>query len=333
MPETKFDWPVIGHQKIAAFLQNSIKGDNLAHAYLFSGMEHLGKKYVVDCFILSLICTESGKVPCLKCQSCQQYIKGIHPDIILTGLLEDKGVITVEQIRELRKKLSLHAIAIKNKISIIEVAEAMNKEASNSLLKILEEPAGPTIHILISHEADSLFSTIKSRCQSIKFLPVAKKIIVKHLKNNFTESEAEEIASLSMGQPGLALRFSHDSEIKKHYSDESKAFLNLLNKNIAHRIKAISEYFGNEYNYSQLGKKALGLLNNWQRVTRDIILLKQENQKNVVNTDLIPEMEKISENITSIKALKIQQMIKEARVNIRLNVNPKLVIENFIINI
>ena len=334
MPEAKYSWPVIGHQKIVSYLQTSLRHKNLGQAYLIAGPEHLGKHLLCDCLILSLICQEDDKEkPCFECSSCRQYKKGIHPDISLVNKEEDKNSITIEQIRELKKRLGLHAVSVAQKISLISPAESMSKGAQNALLKILEEPLGPTIHILISHEADSLLPTIKSRCQILKLLPVAKKIIEEYLKKGISAAEAGEIASLSMGRPGLALRFSQERETLRHYTEESMAFLNLLPQNIAYKFESISGHLKKEYNYNQIVRHALGLLNNWQRVIRDLILIKKDNKNSVVNVNLLDQLEDMSQNISLAKLVNIQLMIKEARKNIKHNVNPRLVLENLVINI
>jgi DNA polymerase-3 subunit delta' len=209
----------------------------------------------------------------------------------------------------------------------------MNKEAGNALLKILEEPVGPTIHLLISHESDSLLPTIKSRCQILKFLPVSKKLIEDLLKKKVNQDQAEEMKNLAMGRPGLAWRFMQEQELVKNYNQESEAFLHLISQNIAYRLEAINSALGQEYSYNQLAKKALGLLNNWQRVLRDLILVKNNNKNWVVNAGLFNQLEKIGQKFSLANLLKMQFSLKEARQNIKLNVNPKLVLENFIINI
>ena len=103
-----FNWPVIGQEKIVKFLQKGLANEKLAHAYLFTGQQHLGKQLVVDSFIASVLCHDYHlqnklkikELPCGECAFCQQLKKKIHPDVYFLNLEEDKKNITVEQVRE-----------------------------------------------------------------------------------------------------------------------------------------------------------------------------------------------------------------------------------------
>ena len=140
---------IIGHQHILNYLKNSIESKRISHAYLFEGSEHLGKKTVALWF-----------AKLLGCES---------PDITEITIREDKKEISIEQIRELRRYLSLSPHSSPYKIAIIDSAEKMTDEAANALLKTLEEPRGNAILILISSVPSSLPETILSRCENIKF--------------------------------------------------------------------------------------------------------------------------------------------------------------------
>ena len=332
MPETKFNWPVIGHKKIVNYLQNSIKTNNLAPAYLITGGEHLGKRFLVDNFILSLIC-EGTEKPCRKCSACEQYLKGVHPDIIVTTKVEEKSAISVEQIRELKKKLSLHALAIEHKISLIDPADVMNKEGQNALLKILEEPLGPTIHILISHQTDNVLPTIVSRCQSLQFLPVSSKDIFAYINRKASEQKARVITGLALGRPGVARTLLENQGEIKEYQADSKRLLDFFNQNIHQRIKTTSEFISSEQSYSLLGQKIVRLLDNWQLIIRDLALVKNDNVNLVSNLGLVDQIKEVAEEVEVNKIVKIGKLIQESKVNIMRNVNPKLVLENLVINI
>jgi len=182
---------IIGHQKQWQFLKKSLELGKLSHAYLFSGETQLGKKKLA----LELAKLING----------ENFDFG-HPDLTL---IEPEGrEIQIVQIRELIQKLSLRPYSAFLKVAMIDQAHLMNSEAQNCFLKTLEEPKGNTILILITEAPETLFSTIRSRCEIIKFYPVKISEIENYLKNQGVSKEkSEEIARLSLGRPGLAIDF------------------------------------------------------------------------------------------------------------------------------
>jgi len=140
---------IIGHQHILNYLKNSIENKRISHAYLFEGSEHSEKRNTALWFAKVLGCD--------------------GPDITEITVPEYKKEIKIEQIRELRRYLSLSPHSSPYKIAIINSAEKMTDEAANALLKTLEEPRGNTVLILITDMASALPETILSRCEEIKF--------------------------------------------------------------------------------------------------------------------------------------------------------------------
>lgn len=140
---------IIGHEHILNYLKKSIKKNKISHAYLFEGPGQSEKKEMALWFAERL--------------GCQR------PDITIISVTENKKEISIEQIRELRRYLSLSPHSSSYKVAIIDSAEKMNDEAVNALLKTLEEPRGNAVLILITPVALALPDTILSRCEEIKF--------------------------------------------------------------------------------------------------------------------------------------------------------------------
>ncbi len=182
---------IIGHQKQWQFLRKSLELGKLSHAYLFSGETQLGKKNLALEFA--------------KLINGENFDFG-HPDLIL--ITPQGREIQIVQIRELIQKLSLKPYSAFLKVAMIDQAHLMNSEAQNCFLKTLEEPKGNTILILITEAPKTLFPTIRSRCEIIKFYPVKISEIENYLKNQgISKEKSEEIAKLSLGRPGLAIDF------------------------------------------------------------------------------------------------------------------------------
>lgn len=89
-----FNWPFFGNQHIIDFLQSSIASRQVAHFYIFSGGENLGKTTVARYFAASLLCRNftqtSGDLPCGECESCTQIARGIHSDLVVIKKASDK---------------------------------------------------------------------------------------------------------------------------------------------------------------------------------------------------------------------------------------------------
>lgn|GEM_PF-1407155 len=156
-----------GQFLVRRILQGILKTGRLATAYLFAGPEHTGKKFAGFQFGKAINCERGG---CEECQTCIQIEKGIHPDVRLITLEPDKKEISIELMRDVQKEAFLKPCLARFKVYIIEEAHTLSEEASNSLLKILEEPPEHTIFILTTSSPQGIFPTVASRCQKVRFV-------------------------------------------------------------------------------------------------------------------------------------------------------------------
>ncbi len=214
---------LIGHKKQQEFLEKIIISGSIPHAVMFVGQEKLGKRTIALEFAKRIL----GKDP-----------SGQYPDLIL---IEPEGRdIQISQIRELSRKLSLKPHSSSFKVAIINDASAMNSQAQNALLKTLEEPKGKTILILISESPNLFFPTIASRCEVIKFYPVAREEIVDFLKSKeLSDKEMENIVKFSAGRPGEAIELASNKEKLKKQEDAVRELKEILSLNLAARFRYV----------------------------------------------------------------------------------------------
>ena len=152
---------IIGHNEIIKRLKNIISSGRIANAYVFSGPPEVGKEFVAINFAKSLNCLADTEKPCDKCISCKKIDSGNHPDV---RQIKPEGTkLKIDQMRLLQKQGNYRAVEGKYKIYIINESEKMTPEAANSLLKILEEPPGTMVLILITSMYNALLPTIRSR--------------------------------------------------------------------------------------------------------------------------------------------------------------------------
>ena len=146
----------------------SLSKENLHHAYLFYGREGLGKKDLLTYVSNTILCESTNLVFCGKCKNCKLILSNTHPDLHVILKEEGKKNISISQIINLREKIYESAFLGKNKIISIPNIESMSRDASDAILKILEEPPKDTFFIMSSNFIHQIPSTIRSRSIEIE---------------------------------------------------------------------------------------------------------------------------------------------------------------------
>ena len=192
---------IIGHNKIKNDLNNILQSNKIPHSILMSGPKGVGKYKTAMTFIKEVF----KDIP----SADSRITKGTLSDFMYVTT-EDSKDIPAAKIREIGEFLSLTAAESKYRIVLINNGEKMNKIASNSLLKILEEPPAYAIIIIISHNAASLLPTIRSRCHFLKFYPIEN-----------LPCESPTLSAMSAGCPGyrIFLEENHAEQIYQILKD------------------------------------------------------------------------------------------------------------------
>ncbi len=333
------NWQIIGHQKITTYLENVLLNGRLAHAFLFYGQKQLGKREMAGQFAKALLCYEkkhtenkvNNNIPCEQCESCLEFDKKTHPDFYcITKASTDKN-IGVSQIRELKNSLTNRSFFNSYKVAIVDGAHELSTSAANSLLKTLEEPLGKTVIILIAEKLDSLPTTIISRTQKIKFLPVAKKDIYNFLvTKNLDRDLALHVANLASGRPGRAFGFINNPEAWNKYLSSVNYFFKIFASKKHEKIALVNNLLSEKKLVDQV-EIVLPLLDFWQMLFRDILLLKLQQSDKIINSKASHELERLADYFDLEKILKINNYIETAKNHLARNVNVKLVLENFLL--
>ena len=178
-PQTFLD--LVGQGHVTETLQNAIKHNRVAHAYIFSGARGVGKTTAARILAKALNCVHGPTPePCGECDSCKEIAAGTSLDVIEIDAASNRGI---DQIRELREMVRYAPAAARHKVVILDEAHMLTGEASNALLKTLEEPPDRVIFVLATTQPEDLEDTIRSRSQHFHFRALTFLEITNRLKH------------------------------------------------------------------------------------------------------------------------------------------------------
>lgn len=312
---------IIGHQHIINYFEKALSKDLLSHAYLFSGPEHVGKSTVARWLVEKLLDVKSA-----------DFWEKPNPDLYIVKLLEDKKEISINQIRDLRASMYQKPLIHTHKIVLIENIEQMSIAAVNALLKTLEEPPGDSLIILTTSKLERIPKTIISRCQQVKFKRVANDELVNELKDRKIK-DAELLATLSAGRPGLALSWANDDESLKQVTEAATNFIGLISGDITQRLQFVEALLPKGLTLLEQANLALSNIVSWQTTLRDILLLRSGISDKITNIQAINELQKIAQQCSSQQLLDWHKKMDLTKEYLKQNVNPRLVLENLLLKI
>lgn len=209
-----YPWHSDYWQKFVGQIQRGI----LPHAILLHGVKGVGVSSLARAMAEYLLCASPVEQKrCEKCKACQLLASGNHPDLFLLSPDEKSTVIKVDQIRQLSDFVGKTAQQSGRKLVLIDPAEVMNMAAANALLKCLEEPAGETVFILVSHEINRLMPTIRSRCAChVVGIPAHDKAVA--WLEEMGVGAADALLRETHGAPLLAHKWWRDDVVKNQQS-------------------------------------------------------------------------------------------------------------------
>ncbi|MBR6573014.1 MAG: DNA polymerase III subunit delta' [Clostridia bacterium] len=223
-------FPLVSNSRISQVVSKF--ETKMPHAIIIEGEYGTGKKTLAKYLAKMAVCSGEGK-PCDSCRDCHLSDVGSHPDIEVVSVKDDKKTITVDQIRELKNTVYLSSHTADCRVFIIEKADTMNLNASNSLLKVLEEPPAKTYFILLTESKSSLLETIQSRCTLLSLFTPDKEEALKYIKDSskFDEKDIINALELNKNNIGKALEFLNGAKLSKGVTVAERYF-SLIQQNI-----------------------------------------------------------------------------------------------------
>jgi DNA polymerase-3 subunit gamma/tau len=267
-PQTFAD--LVGQAHVTETLANAIKNDRVAHAYIFSGARGVGKTTAARILAKALNCVNGPTAtPCGECDACKEIAAGTSLDVIEIDAASNRGI---DQIRELREMVRYAPAASRSKVVILDEAHMLTGEASNALLKTLEEPPDRVIFVMATTEPENLVDTIRSRSQHFHFRALTFNEITSRLKHIADQESLEiEDGALSvlarMAEGSMRDALSLLEQARAYCGDDirDKAVRELLgvvpDDALHELVQAIAE---------QSAERALGLVHTFQKEGRNL---------------------------------------------------------------
>jgi DNA polymerase-3 subunit gamma/tau len=202
-PQTFRD--LVGQGHVTETLANAIRNDRVAHAYIFSGARGVGKTTAARILAKALNCVNGPTAePCGVCDSCTEIAAGTSLDVIEIDAASNRGI---DQIRELREMVRYAPAASRSKVVILDEAHMLTGEASNALLKTLEEPPDRVIFVMATTEPENLVDTIRSRSQHFHF----RALTFAEITGRLEEIAAKENLKIEPGALAVIARMAEGS--------------------------------------------------------------------------------------------------------------------------
>jgi DNA polymerase-3 subunit delta' len=188
-------------EAVLASGNQSNKGQQMTHAWLFTGPAGSGRSNAAVAFAAALVCPTSG---CNKCAECLSVTAGSHADV---ELIRTEGLsIKVDEIRDLISRASWAPSVSNYRVVVIEDADRLTESAANALLKVIEEPGLRTVWLLCAPTLTDVLPTIRSRCRHLSLHTPSTKAVAKLLieRDQISKELAEFAARTSQGHIGIA---------------------------------------------------------------------------------------------------------------------------------
>lgn len=323
-------WQIVGHEWAVQQLQTAVEHNEVPHALLISGPDHVGKMTLARLVAGALLCKgQDDERPCGTCLACRKLTSGNHPDFMLVEPEEEGSALKIDQIRAAERFLALTPNESPRKIALIGAFERATIGAANALLKTLEEPPAYAHLILLAQDADVLLPTIVSRSQQIVLRPLATTTVEKALREqwNVPAEKAAHLAQISGGRMGWAIRAATEATYHQRMEDALALLLDLIHQDLPTRFDTAQA----------LARDASVSVNEtleyWLSGWRDVLLIQTGNVQRAIHQQHHAALIEIAQHISLhaiINTLKALEACQEA---LQDNANTQLALENLLLNL
>lgn len=323
------NWNLLGHEWAVDMLRQHVARGETRHAYLFSGPPGLGRRTLALRLAQALNCERpiSAGEPCGLCRTCKQIDAMQHPDLSIIQSVDENGdpkeggTLKVDQIRELQRTINLKPYQSPYRVALFLRFQEANDNASNALLKTLEEAPAHAILILTADNPEQLLPTIISRCEILRLRPLPIEAISADLiHRGVDEDRARLLAHISGGRPGYARSLVEDAAVLEKREERLNDLQTLLP---AARVEKFSYAEKLAKDKDAMRQTILVWLSYW----RDVLLRVAGAETPLVNVDRNMEIEFLAGRMDISTARKVVGEHESALEKMERNVNSRLLAE------
>lgn len=337
------NWQIIGHEWAVDYLRRSVTAGRDAHAYLIMGPPGLGKSLLALRLAQTLNCEQHEQAPCLQCRTCRRIERGNYPDVRIASMETQAAALKPEEaarqkelkiatIREWQRDIALRPYEGRRRVFILHDAEYLSEEASNAMLKTLEEPPPFATLVLVANRSN-LLPTIVSRCQSIRLRPLPRHQVARALVEvlNLPEDQSALLAAWSGGRIGWALRTAAVPDEIRQRQERLNILLSLHTQPRSEAFRW-AEARSQEYRNGQQ-VLVFDWLELWQSWWRDVLLVAASCPESITHLDRRADLEHEARRYSLETVYAFLARLGEATQQLRENVNPQLVLENVLLHL
>ncbi len=325
-------WQIHGHDWAVKLLRTHAAGDKLRHAYLLAGPQGVGRRTLALRFAMALNCT-AAETPgefCGECRDCRQILAMAHPDLSLLQPEEGHKDILIDQVRKLQHTLALSPYAARYRIALLPDFQRATEEASNALLKTLEEPPDKVVLLLTADALESLLPTIISRCEVIRLRPSSIASTEAYLQSEYqlVPEQARLLAHLSGGRIGAAIHLAQDTQALTHRREALEILLALLPAP-RHERFSLAEDLSKPYDKAR--EKAGEILPIWLSFWRDVFVKASGADLPLVNIDFEAQISQVAARLDARTARELVLAHEKALKQLDAYANVRLLLEDLML--
>lgn len=320
-------WGLFGHDWAVDHLRRALRSRRVRHAYLFTGVEQVGKQTLATAFAAALNCLNivydrvGFPSPCGECASCRRIISGNHPDLIWAQYDASTGALKIEEIRAIIRQLALKPFEARYRIAILPDFDRAQPRAQDALLKTLEEPAPRALLFLLTAQPAAVLPTITSRSQIVRLRAQSTETVRTALTANGADpDQADLIARLSAGRVGWALSALHQPDTLDQRTRALDLLDQLLAADRAFRFKAAEDFAKDK-------PSLIPLLQLWMSFWRDLVVSFHNFHLPLINIDRADRVAQFRAALTPRAARRALDATQSALRSLDTNASPRLILE------
>ena len=335
-------WGIVGADAAVASLERALSSDRLSHAVLFTGPAHVGKGTLALSLARALNCEapDSEASPCGHCRPCDRIARGQHADV---EVVAPGGICRVSDhdhsrsrtigicaVRRVEATGAMQPYEGKQRVFIVDPADALTDEAEDAFLKTLEEPPSAVTFLLVSERPARLRDTVRSRCQELPLPPLSVQQLTDWLtvERQVEPETAAALARLAGGRAGWAIAALDDGdplEVRRTQAEEARRVLNSSRATRLDYAQSLAGRGGGE------PVNALSALEHWIAWWRDLLLVTTDCAERVTHQT---EREQLQQDASRYRPADIASFLNalvQTREHLRRGVNPRLAIETMLL--